>query len=232
MVLWDSNRRLKEAGDYIFSSGYSTEASAEIAADYALQKLHLKRFAVVGHTSPAVQIFSDTFSKRVLQAKGQILYRQLVPSEITDFKVILPGIKKVNPDGVYFLFFPPFSGTFLKQAAELKIKAQFLTADLFTGDAVNIAGGKAEGVYFTNIYAEQPEVVSAEYQAKYGTKPLEVSLVALGYDGLLKVGQALPVLPSAKTMQQALLQVFGPTRSVERREKLYRVVNGRALEVK
>ena len=233
LVLWDSNKRLLTASEYVFSNGFSTEKSAEVAADYAVKTLKLKKIAILGHITPAVEILAQSFADRAAALGSEVIYRKLVDINTTEFKALIPALRKQQPDGVYFLLAPPFGGVFLKEAAGLQLAAKFLTTDLFTADSINTAGDHADGVYFTGIYADDPETLTAQYRARYHAAPVDITLVALGYDGMQKALQAASLMTTRATDPvQALLKVFGPTRSAARTERLFQVSKGQTVTVR
>ncbi len=233
LVLWDSNKFIKEAGEYLFSNGFSTEKSAETLATYAFNDLNLRNVAIIGIIDPAMEIFSGSFKGKFENLGGKIVYNEEVMPNTADFRTSILKIKQSNPDGVYFLFMPLDNATFLMQAKQLGLRAVLLGADGMTQDAIIEAKDASEGIYFTNIHTGKAGLLTEKYKAKYNSDPIDPTLVSIGYDGMAKAVEAVEISrKSGEPLKDSMDQIFGPSRSAERVEKIYKVVGGKAVEVK
>jgi len=233
IVLWDSNKFIKDAGEYIFSNGFSTEKAGEIMAQFAYSKLGLKRVALIKHVDPWAEIISDSFEASFKKLGGSIEYKDALQPTETDYKTVIAKIKKKDVDGVYFALVPPNSALFLIQAKELGLKSRLLTGDALIQDVINAAGRSVEGTYFTNIFTEpaKASLLSEKYKNKYKKDPLDVTLVSFGYDGVMKVVEAVKKSPN-KSIWESLISIFGKERSADREEKIYQIIEGKPVEVK
>lgn len=233
MVLWDSNKFIKEAGEYVFSNGFSTEKAGEIMARFAYSKLNLKKTAMISHIDPWANIISDSFENEFKKLGGTIVYKETLQPTETDYKTVITKIKNSGADSVYFPLVPPNSALFLKQAHEMNLNLPLLTGDALIQDVIDAAGKAAEGVYFTNIYTEPGEasMLTKKYKNRYGKEPLDVTLISFGYNGIMKIVEAIQREKPGESLQQALVSIFGEGRSVERAEKIYQVVNGKPVEI-
>lgn len=90
---------------------------------------------------------------------------------------------------------------------------------------------RPRGSNFTNIFTDQADIFVAKYQATYGSRPLDPTLVSFGYDGIMKIREAINLTKKEK-VQEGLAQVFGISRSADRIEKIYQVKDGQAVELK
>lgn len=232
LVLWDSNRFIKEAGDYIFSNGFSTEKAGEKMAEFAYSKIGLKRIAIINHVDPWAEIISESFETKFRNLGGTIIYKEILQPAETDYRTAITKIKKVSPDGVYFPLIPPNSALFLTQTKELGLQVSLLTGDALIQDVIDSAGESAEGVYLTNIYTEPDKaaLLVEKYRNKYKKNPLDITLVSFGYDGIIKVTDAMKI--PHKSLQEALISIFGEGRSVDRVEKIYKIIDGKPVEIK
>jgi branched-chain amino acid transport system substrate-binding protein len=94
-------------------------------------------------------------------------------------------------------------GAILRQSSELKITAQFLGTDGWSGeDLFRIAGKASAGHYVSNHFVaddKDPQVQAfvKEYQAKYGKVPSDMA--ALGYDAAMFVKNAVRVADSTES---------------------------------
>lgn len=230
IVLWDSNRFIKEAGEYIFSNGFSTEKAGEIMGKFAYFNLKLRKVAIVKHVDPWAEIISESFENAFREAGGTVVYKETFQPTETDYRTSIAKIKKMKVDGIYFALIPPNSALFLKQVRELNLPVTLLTGDALIQDVIDAAGEAAEGVYFTNIFTEpkKASMLTEKYEKKYGKSPIDVTLVSFGYDGIMLVIKAIRM---GKPLKEALITILGEDRSADRVEKIYRVVKGRPKEV-
>ena len=240
IVAWDSTDEI-EAGDYIFSTGFSTEAAGEKMGIFAFNQLNLRTAAIVLHQDEWSEIIAPSFRTAFEAQGGEIVLEESVVWGETDFKVIIEKIKEKEVDGVYLPLVPFGAELFLKQAKELGLEAQFLSGDAFIADVIIAAENAAEGVYFTNISAEENEVSQAlteKYLAKYGTEPIAFPMVAFGYDAVLAIKNAAESTEgvSPETIKEALYSVdfvgaggrikINPNGLSGRIEKIFVVQNG------
>lgn len=228
LVLWDSNNFIKEAGEYIFSNGFSNEKTGEMMAEYAFNNLNLKKVAIIGIIDPAMEIFAGSFKTEFEKLEGKVIYNEEIMPDTKDFRTYIAKIKQLNPDGVYFLFMPLDNAIFLMQMKQLGLKAVPLNSESMTSDAINKAGVAAEGVYFTNIYTDEAQLLTEKYKARYNSDPMDSTLVSFGYDGIAKIANAIQV--SQKSLKDSLAEIFGSNRSANRVEKIYKIINGKTVE--
>ena len=230
VILWDSNRFIQESGKYIFSNGFSTEAAGEDMAEYAYNKLGLRRVAILAHIDAWAEVITTSFKSRFQQLGGQIVSEEAVDMGTSDYRTLIAKLNTTKPDGIYFPMVPPQNAQFLKQLNNLKINATLLTGDALIQDSITEAGPAAEGVYFTNYYADDPANLSAKYKTNFETDPIDPALVYFGYDGMIKLAEA--VKQSDDEVITGLNKEFGPLRTANRKERIFKVVNGVPVEVK
>jgi branched-chain amino acid transport system substrate-binding protein len=221
IVLWDSNKQLQEAGPYIFGTGFSTEKSGEIMADYAYNELDLRRVAVIQHVDIAADIIAKSFEKRFEENGGTIVYKDSLAIAETDYRTNIAKALAKKPDGIYFPLIPPTTVNFLEQLHASDFQGVKLSVDSLILDVITAAGSAAEGTYFTNIYADNAEELEQQYKATYG-EPVDIAIVSFGYNGLQTAVNA----SNAPSVQEGLLRDIGPTRSRERIEHILHVENG------
>ena len=229
LVLWDSNRFIKEAGEYIFSNGFSTEKAGELMAGYAYNTLKFKNIAVISHIDPWAEIISESFAGKFKNFGGNVIYNEKFQIDVTDYRTAIVKIKQLNPDAVYFPLLPMNSVRFLTQAKQLGLETAMLTGDVFIQDVISESGDSAEGVYFTNIFSNNTDKMIAKYKNQYGKDPFDPALFSFGYDGVMNIAEALRISPDS--LKDGLFAIFGKSRSADRIEKIYKVINKRPAEV-
>jgi len=229
VVVWDSTQFIQESGDYIFSTGFSTERAGEKMAIFAYNDLDLIKIAIVSHSDPWSETISKSFKEKFEALGGDIIYEEKHNPTEQDYRTTIAKIKETNAGGVYVPLVPPYSGNFLIQAKQLGLNAQLLSADALIQDVIDIAGAAAEDIYYTNIFTEDSEMLTAKYAEKYGTDPLDVAMVSFGYDGISTIVKAH--LSNSEDLRQGLENVIGPSRTLSRTERIYQVIDGKGVLV-
>jgi branched-chain amino acid transport system substrate-binding protein len=224
VVMWDSNSFL-QSQEYLFGTGFSTEKTGEKMAEYAYNKLGLKKVAIAAHKDAWAEIISKSFSDKFQQLGGSIVYNQTFLPDEKDYRTAITKMKTLNPDGVYFPMLFPTSSNFLMQSKELGFNPVFMTGDAFVQDAISAAGGAAENVYFTNIYTNESADLIQKYKTTFGSDPIDITIVSFGYDAFNAIKNAST---KGNTIYDGLLKTIGKNRSLDRIEKIYQVKNGSA----
>lgn len=243
LAVWDSNDTIKTAGPYIFTSGFGTEAAGKQMANFAYTTKRITSVAVVSQKDDWSSLIADAFSKEYVRLGGTITVSEETTSTQRDFRTILTKIKQSNSDGLYAPMLPQAGGPLIKQARELGIAAPIMMGDSFSEDDVKIAGNAAEGVYFTNLYANDIEKLSESYKAAYDTEPNMPVFASFGYDAVNTLIAAHKLANEQHiSLRDALTKTklqgtgteinFGGTQASERLEKIYIVKDGQFLEVK
>lgn len=232
LVLWDSNEFIRSAGEYIFSNGFSTEKAGILMAQFAYNNLKIRNVAVVKHVDPWAEIISKSFRQEFERLGGNVISEETVSPDEKDYRKIVADLKKENPEGIYFALVPPNSALFLIQAKQMGLSSIFLTGDAFIPDVITAAGSASEGVFFTNIYTEKKEAseIRKLYKNKFGNEPVDVTIVSFGYDGIQKIIEAYYY--GKGDIYKGLKMLFGPNRSADRVEKIFKVESSKPLKIK
>jgi branched-chain amino acid transport system substrate-binding protein len=228
VVLWDSSDTILNSGSTVFSTGFSSEKSAQAMADYAYDTLQLRSVAIVKQQDPYAITIATTFAARFAELGGNIVFNEEAGINEQNFQTMLLKIKNTNADGIYLAIVPQSEVNFVTQVRELNMDETLLAADWFFQDTIDAAGDAAEGVYVHTIYVDDEETLKQKYIAKYNAEPSDITVVGIGYTGMQKVLQALE---SGKPVQQALEEEIGPSRTLNRAEKIYKVVDGKIVRM-
>lgn len=230
VVAWDSNIFIRGAGDYIFSNGFSTEKTGEHMAEYAFHELKLKRVAIVYNIDAWSEIISEAFRNRFTELGGEIVAEQKHPYETTDYRTTLAKLKEIRPDGVYLPIASPTGFTrLLIQAKQLGLSGARLSGDGLIQDVIQNSEGAAERAYYTDVWAEESSELTAKYKNKYNKDPYSIPFVYMGYDTMQKIIRASE--GKGGSLKEKLDAIFGPSRSTDKIEKIYQVVNGKPVEI-
>ncbi|MDB5259967.1 MAG: amino acid transporter substrate-binding protein branched-chain amino acid transport system [Candidatus Nomurabacteria bacterium] len=243
LVTWDSNDYIKNSSKNIFTIGFSTESAGRLMADYAFNTLKLRNVAVINVLDDWSSIIANSFIDEFKKVGGNITFNEQVAPDQKDFRTQIAKIKSTNADGIYAPLFPTTIAPFVRQLRELNSNAIFMTADSFTQDEANAAGTASEGVYFTNLYANDTRDLNIKYKSMFGKEPGASVFVSFGYDGIRTIIEAARIAKSDNiTIRDAMTKVnisgtdtkinFNGKQFSEKIEKLYKIQNGQIIEVK
>jgi ABC-type branched-subunit amino acid transport system substrate-binding protein len=117
-----------------------------------------------------------------------------------------------------------------------------MMGDSFSSDDVAVAKQAAEGVYFSNLYANDTKTLAKKYKTKFGQAPSQNVFVSFGYDGVktLFAGIQKAKNNGTKTADEIRqLNILGTDTEInfsgkqysEKQERLYRVQNKQFVEI-
>ena len=245
IVIYDDTKVVRESGDYIISIGFATDKNGEKMAEFAYDKLNLRKVAIVAQKYDWSDIIASAFKNKFETLGGKVAAFESMSTEENDFRTIIAKIKQSGADGAYLAIAVSLD-IFLKQAKEQKLNITLLTGDGFTDDAIAAAGEAAEGVYFTNFYiTDNPllQKLQQDYKIKYGQEPPLLIYTSLAYDGLFVLSKAMETLKtvSPETIKDALYQIkdlnlssgerisISPQKNLGRTEKVYQLKEGQKI---
>ena len=185
---------ITRAGDYIFRNRLSGDAEVKAMADFAINKLNIKKIAVLYVNTDYGVGNKDIFMKEYKTKGGNVLFSEGFEQGETDFRSHLTKIKRARVEAVYIIGVGE-NGYILKQAKEMGLKVQFLSTVGIEGpDVWKIAGESANGVIYTvqNFDPESSQKAAnfqKNYFAKYNQDPDLFS--ALGYDAIYIISKVI-----------------------------------------
>jgi branched-chain amino acid transport system substrate-binding protein len=149
------------------------------AADYVLDSLKYKTFAVI-HDKTAYGLgIAESFRKRVEAKGGTVVSFDGIDLGDKDFKALLTAIKMKKPQLIYFGGMYTECGMITKQSKELGLDVPVFSDDGTSSPEYSKIGGKAsEGDYITMI-GVPPEKLSKSklfmdnYRAKYPEQDMQ-----------------------------------------------------------
>jgi branched-chain amino acid transport system substrate-binding protein len=170
-----TNPKLTEQGfKTVFRVCGRDDQQGQVAADYIVDKLGVKRVAILHDKTTYGQGLADE-TKRFLEAKGvkPVFYSGVIQGD-KDYTPVLTAMKQKSPELVYFGGIHPEAILLVKQMRErLGIKAAFMSGDgVFVDEFFKIAGKSAEGSYLT-FTPDQKKISAAQnvikaHRARFG----------------------------------------------------------------
>ena len=139
------------------------DQQGEVAANYIVDKLKLKRVAILHDKTTYGQGLADE-TKRFLEKRGvmPVFYSGVVQGD-KNYTPVLTAAKEAKPELVYFGGIHPEAILLVKQMRErLGMKAHFMSGDgIVTDEYYKIAGKSAEGTYIT-FTPDQTKLAAAQ----------------------------------------------------------------------
>ncbi len=243
LSVWDSNDEIKQEGDYVFSTGFSTEGAGEVMAKHAYSGLRLKHVAVISNVNDWSSVIAAAFIGKYTSMGGTITDHEETSQTQRDWRSDITKVMAKNPDALYFPLIVPHVGPFTLQARQLGYKGVLLSADALNQNDIQVAGKTIEGLYATSLFARNTSNLVTAYQQKYGTIPAMLAFVAMGYDGAKTIIEGYKIsLAKHLPLRDALTQVktegaidtidMKGGRFADRIEKLYSIKNAQQIEVR
>ncbi len=146
--------KISQAGDYIFRNVAPDTFEAKEMATFAFKEMKFQHVAILYINNDYGLGLKEVFESEFKKLGGSILSEESFEQGGTDFRAQLTKIKNAKPDAVYMPGYPPEMAQIMKQAAELKLRTQFLSVTVFEDSKVlELAGQAADGViYTTQVY--------------------------------------------------------------------------------
>jgi len=192
-----TNPKVTQVGNYIFRSCFIDPFQGSAMANYAMNKLSMKKFAILydvrnDYSVGLRQFFTETVKKN----GGEIIADESYGEGDIDFKAQLTKIRGTNPDAIYLPGYYTEVGLICRQARELNISIPLMGGDGWDSDKTFEIGRDAvNGCFFTNHYSpdeDRPQVKEfvAAYKQKYNGKTPD-AMAILGYDAMHLLADAI-----------------------------------------
>lgn len=113
---------------------------------YAVNRLGMKRFAVVDDQTAYGQGLADAFAIAVKAAGGSVVKREYTTDKDIDFRAILTLLRAESPEAIFFAGYDVQAGPMARQMKELGMKTLLLGGEAMnTAKFLQLAGPAAEG---------------------------------------------------------------------------------------
>lgn len=195
-----TNPKVTQVGDYIFRACFIDPFQGPVMAKFTRENLKLKKVAILKDLKSDYSLgLAEFFTKKFVEAGGEITAEQTFQTGDSDFKGQLTQIRGTNPEAIFIPAYYTEVGLIARQARDLGIKAVLLGGDGWDSPKLFEIGQKAiEGAYFSNHYASESPVPSTqEFIKKYKEKFNETpdGLAAAGYDAAMMLIAAMERAP-------------------------------------
>jgi branched-chain amino acid transport system substrate-binding protein len=189
-------KRGPEYGGYLRTC-HNDNIQGAVAAEFAWQKLGVKRAATIHDGSPYAEALQAVFAERFKKLGGTITAQEAVSPTDTDMRPVLTKIATGKPEFIYYPIFIAAGGHVTRQVKEVKglEKVGLMGADgIFSPDFYKAAGETAIGMYHSSpdfsAYAGGYKAFLEKHTKKYGEKPI-APFHAQAYDAAMVVFAAI-----------------------------------------
>jgi branched-chain amino acid transport system substrate-binding protein len=148
------------------------DQQGKVAADYAVQKLKVKKVAIIHDKTTYGEGFANEFKKGLGNGVQVVLFEGITKGE-KDYSPVVTKIKSAAPDLVFFGGIYNEGGLLIKQYKAVGGTTPFIGGDgIMSEETVKIGGPATDGTYAT-FGPDTKEVASAKsfndsYRKKYG----------------------------------------------------------------
>jgi len=174
-----TNPDLTQSGQYpnFFRTIASDDAQAKLEVDFAIQKLKVKKIAVLHDKGDYGKGLAE-FAKKFIEAskKAQVvLYEGITPGAV-DYSAVVQKIRKSGAEAVIYGGYHPEASSIVSQMRKKNMKTIFISDDGVKDDTfIKVAQKYAEGVYATGPKdtSKNPLAIAAveAHKKAYGTDP-------------------------------------------------------------
>lgn len=167
---------IRKGGPTVFSNYPLADDEEREIAEYAYRDLGLKTAAIIYENSSYGKTLSSIFIAEYKKLGGKIVAEEVIEKGGRDFRSQITRIGAQKPPLIVTYAYYAEAGLILRQAAELGVKAQFMSHGSVQNKAfADIAGPAANGFISGSPRwddnAPQVKAFIARYKAKYGKEP-------------------------------------------------------------
>jgi branched-chain amino acid transport system substrate-binding protein len=193
--LTDPNRGAEYDG--YLRTCHNDKVQGAIAANFAIEKLGLKKAATIHDGSVYAEQLAQVFAETFKWKGGTITSMEAVSPNDTDMRPVLTKIATGKPQIIYYPIFIAAGGHITRQAKEVSglEKVVLMGADgMFSPDFYKAAGNAAVGMYHSSpdfsAFAGGYQSFLDKHMKKYGEKPI-APFHAHAYDATMMVLNAI-----------------------------------------
>jgi branched-chain amino acid transport system substrate-binding protein len=174
-----TNPPLTQSGDYpnFFRTIASDDMQAKMAVDFAINKLGVKKVAVLHDKGDYGKGFAD-FAKKYLEESGkvEVVMFEGITAGAMDYSSVVQKVRKNKAEALIFGGYHPEASKLTSQMKRKRLKTVFISDDGVKDDSfIKVAGKAAEGTFMTGPrdLSTNPlnAAATAQFKAEYGGDP-------------------------------------------------------------
>ena len=184
-------------GEYTWSNSNSQKDSAPALAEYAVNRVGVKKLAVFSLNTDWGKTSFDLFAAKVKALGAEIVANESYVAEEKDFKSALTRIREAQPDGIVLISYQADAALISQQVAAAGLSVPIIASGSnHSPDFIKLGGKAVEGVYVQGGFLPdnpEPRIKNFvdKYRAKYNETPDTFAVHA--YDTIILIAEAIKV---------------------------------------
>lgn len=173
MIAIAATPELSDKSQYVFRNFPSASLQAEKLARLVIEKLNLKKIAILYINDDLGLGSRDAFKRSFTKMGGIVIFEDAYQKDGRDFRGIVVKVKKLNPQAVYIPGYGSALGLVVKQLREVGYRGSVLSSQEFGYPKVlNVAGRAAEEVIYADIpyFPESKNLLVKSFVDRFKTK--------------------------------------------------------------
>lgn len=114
---------------HIFRVVYTATTQGQAAADYAVNDMKLKKFAIIALETDMAKACSGAFAAYVKSHGGEIVFQDTFKENDKDFSALLTAVKNAKPEAIYAPSYAAQGAAIAQQAKSLGMDLPLLGSD-------------------------------------------------------------------------------------------------------
>ena len=184
-------------GEYTWSNSNSQKDSAPALAEFAINRVGLKKLAVLNVNTDWGKTSFDLFAAKAKALGAEIVADESYVAEEKDFKSTLTRIRDAQPDGIVLISYQADAALISQQVAAAGLNVPIVASGSnHSPDFIKLGGKAVEGVYVQGGFLPdnpEPRIKNFVdlYRAKYNETPDTFAVHA--YDTIILIAEAIKV---------------------------------------
>jgi branched-chain amino acid transport system substrate-binding protein len=186
-----------ELGDYIFRACYTDEFQGDKLGSYAANELKAENAVVLRMLDEDYSLkLSEYFKESYERLGGRVEWTGNYKAKDMDYSGIIKNIKEIDPELVFIAGYTKDIGLIIRQADMMGADVKFLAGDGVGNRVYNFGGASVDGLSSTThwhegIDSEESRKLVERYKERYEKSMVESESVALAYDSVRLLGEAI-----------------------------------------
>jgi branched-chain amino acid transport system substrate-binding protein len=202
----------KAGGDYTWSNSVTQSQAAPALAEYAVNKLGLKKLAVFYLNTDWGKTSYNLFAAHAKEIGAEIVDEEAYLADEKDFRSAITRVRDANPDGIILYSYQADGALIVQQVRDAGLNQPIVGGgSLQSPDFLKLGGAAVEGVYVLGEFlpSDPNPVIQAfvtKYKAKYNEEPDLFAVHA--YDTIILIAEAIKLGgPTRQGVHDALGQL-------------------------
>ena len=191
----NSHPDFTKGGDFMWSNTVNQSDEQPALAEFAVNRLGLKRLAVIHLNTDWGRISKDIFVKAAKEDGAEVVATEGFLPDEKDYRSTLVRVRDAKPDGIIIIAYYADGALIGRQLRSAGIKLPVAAvSSVYSPKFLELGGDAVEGIYtMASFYPEDPrpevQPFVKAYQAKYGKEP--DTFAAIAYDTVVLLAEVI-----------------------------------------